>query len=100
MRYIVNKKEKFYQWWSFHQLSNDDIIEEIMNYIYLYSTCIRHIYINGNVLYHFLSFDTHYMRRNKIESIIRQYIYDNSFKECILTFDTFKVKLFKTDSNK
>lgn len=89
-KYIVNKSDKYIQWWNNSELSISDITNEIMEYVYQNSKDLRFISINGNY-----TFQTLYFRRSRIELVLLDKIDKMGFKFVKLYFKNWSIVFYK-----
>lgn len=89
-KYIVNKSDKYIQWWKNSELSISDITNEIMEYVYQYSKDLRFISINGNY-----TFQTLYFRRSRINFVLLDKIDKMGFKFVKLYFKNWSIVFYK-----
>ena len=80
------------QWWSFHELTRQDIIDEIYSFIYLNRD--NPIYIKSDYCY----IESSDLFRKRKDTILKLIIDNNNFDDfhfIILRFKKFRVVLFK-----
>ena len=93
-RCMKNKKEKWIQWWSFHDLSLEEIIKEISDILFIYRSD-RLDFIVANNDYRMRLED---LKRKRTESIIKkikEYYESHDFSIIHISFKNWYIELCK-----